>query len=166
MAKFGNFVGKKDLELTNEEKEMFADFFKSKLLNYRNLKNVLTFQNVEENCFTSFTDFKLYYFIFKPKESLKGRNIKGDRVIDFSGITFMIRKQNGFLRVENEEENINAPEFQYTLDIRIHGKQIRYRHRNMESISLKKSFQFGTELNDFEFSDTFSDLYRVLYGLY
>ena len=25
MAKFGNFVGKKDLELTNEEKEMFMN---------------------------------------------------------------------------------------------------------------------------------------------
>lgn len=38
--------------------------------------------------------------------------------------------------------------------------------RNIESISLKNSFQFGTELNDFDFSDTFYDLYRTLYGLY
>lgn len=168
MAKFGNFVGKKDLELTNEEKEMFMNFFKMKLFNYNNcnLEKVLTIQNVEEKCYTTFTDFKSYYFIFKPKESLNGRNIKKNRVIDFSGISFIIRKESGFLKVKNEEENTNAPEFQYTLSIRIQGKQIRYKHRNIESISLKNSFQFGTELNDFDFSDTFYDLYRTLYGLY
>lgn len=168
MAKFGNFVGKKDLELTNEEKEMFMNFFKMKLFNYNNcnLEKVLTIQNVEEKCYTTFTDFKSYYFIFKPKESLNGRNIKKNRVIDFSGISFIIRKESGFLEVKNEEENTNAPEFQYTLSIRIQGKQIRYKHRNIESISLKNSFQFGTELNNFDFSDTFYDLYRTLYGLY
>ena len=168
MAKFGNFVGKKDLELTNEEKEMFMNFFKMKLFNYHNcnLEKVLTIQNVEEKCYTTFTHFKSYYFIFKPKESLNGRNIKKNRVIDFSGISFIIRKESGFLEVKNEEENTNAPEFQYTLSIRIQGKQIRYKHRNIESISLKNSFQFGTELNDFDFSDTFYDLYRTLYGVY
>lgn len=63
------------------------------------------------------------------------------------------------------EENINTPEFQYSLNILIQGKQIRYKCRNIESISLKNSFQFGTELSDFEFSSTFYDLYRTLYGL-
>lgn len=73
MAKFGNFVGKKDLELTNEEKEMFMNFFKTKLFNYHNcnFEKVLTIQDVKEECYTSFTDFKSYYFIFKPKECLK-----------------------------------------------------------------------------------------------
>lgn len=167
MAKFGNFVGKKDLELTNEEKEMFMNFFKMKLFNYHNcnFEKVLTIQNVEEKCYTTFTDFKSYHFIFKPKESLNGRNIKKNRVIDFSGISFIVRKESGFLEIKNEE-NINAPEFQYTLSICIQGKQIRYKHRNIESISLKDSFQFGTELNDFDFSATFYDLYRTLYGLY
>lgn len=167
MAIFGNFVGKKDLELTNEEKEMFMNFFKMKLFNYHNcnFEKVLTIQNVKEECYTTFTDFKSYYFIFKPKESLNGRNIKRDRVIDFSGISFIIRKESGFLEVKNKEENINAPEFQYSLNILIQGKQIRYKCRNIESISLKNSFQFGTELSDFDFSNTFYDLYRTLYGL-
>lgn len=40
MAKFGNFVGKKDLELTNEEKEMFMNFFKMKLFNYNNCNDL------------------------------------------------------------------------------------------------------------------------------
>lgn len=168
MAKFGNFVGKKDLELTNEEKEMFMNFFKEKLFNYNNcnFEKILINQEVKEECYTTFTDFKSYYFIFKPKESLNGRNIRGNRVIDFSGISFIVRKESGFLEIKNEEENINAPEFQYTLSICIQGKQIRYKHRNIESISLKDSFQFGTELNDFDFSATFYDLYRTLYGLY
>lgn len=41
MAIFGNFVGKKDLELTNEEKEIFMNFFKMKLFNYHNCNLVL-----------------------------------------------------------------------------------------------------------------------------
>lgn len=104
MAKFGNFVGKKDLELTNEEKEMFMNFFKTKLFNYHNcnFEKVLTIQDVKEECYTSFTDFKSYYFIFKPKECLNGRNIKRDRVIDFSGISFIIRKESGFLYIKNK----------------------------------------------------------------
>ena len=32
-------------------------------------------------------------------------------------------------------------------------------------VGKKDSFQFGTELNDFDFSATFYDLYRTLYGL-
>lgn len=181
MAKYGNFVGQKDLALTEEEKQMFLNFFKEKLfIRYEKygFEKIFTDINVSEDCFTTFTDFKTYYFNFMTEKPLNGRNYNGDRVFDFKGITFSIRKQNGFLEIKGKDglalrdENgelikdyEHAPKFQYTLSVRVNGLKIPYKCRNKVIISLLDSFQYDTNIEDFYLSSICYGLYRNIGSL-
>lgn len=175
MAKYGNFVAEKDLALTEEEKQIFLNFFKEKFFithEEYNFKKFFTNTNVSEECFTTFTDFKTYYFNFMTEKPLNGRNYKRDRIIDFKGIAFLVRKQKGFLEVldkngsalRDKNGNLikdyeNAPKFQYTLSVEVNGSKISYKCRNKKTISLKKNFQYDTNIENF-------DLKTILYSLY
>lgn len=173
MAKYGNFVGQKDLVLTEEEKQMFLDFFKEKLFiryDEYGFEKIFTEISVSEDCFTTFTDFNIYDFNFMVEKPLNGRNHNGDRVFDFKGITFSIRKEIGYLELRDENEKIvkdyeNAPTFQYSLSVRANGYKIPYKCRNKEVISLKDSFQYDTDIENFDFAIMFRSLSRIIGGL-
>lgn len=181
MAKYGNFVGQKDLVLTEEEKQMFLDFFKERLFDTYGkyeFKKVFTDMNVSEDCFTTFTDFKIYYFNFMVEKPLNGRNRRGDRVSDFKGITFSIRKRCGFLEIKGDfglplidgngeivKDYENAPAFQYSLSVDVKGYKIPYKCRRKEIISLKESYQYGTDMEDFDLKTIFYSLYLNIGGL-
>lgn len=180
MAKYGNFVGQKDLALTEEEKQMFLNFFKKTLFiryDEYGFEKIFTDINVSEDCFTTFTDFKIYNFNFMTEKPLNGRNYNGDRVFDLKGITFSIRKQNGFLEIKENhlplrDENgelvkdyEHAPKFQYSLSVKINGVKIPYKRRNKVIISLLDSFQYDTNIEDFNLSSICYGLYRNIGGL-
>lgn len=173
MAKYGNFVGQKHLALTEEEKHLFLDFFKEKLFDTYGkyeFKKIFTDISVSEDCYTTTTDFKIYHFNFMTEKPLNGRNYKGDRVYDFKGITFSIQKKYGYLEVMNEIGEIvkdyeNAPSFQYSLSVVVNDYKIPYRCRNKELIYLGNSFQYGTEIGDFNFSIMFLSLSQNIGGL-
>ena len=98
------------------------------------------------------------------EKPLNGRNYKGDRIIDFKGIAFLVRKQKGFLEVLDKNGKLikdyeNAPKFQYTLSVKVNGSKISYKCRNKETISLKENFQYNTNIENF-------DLKTILYSLY
>jgi hypothetical protein len=181
MAKYGNFVAQRDLALTEEEKQMFLDFFKEKLfITYGKygFEKIFTEISVSEDCYTTVTDFKIYHFNFMVEKPLSGRNYKGDRVPDFKGITFLIRKKIGYLEVKGEyglplrDENgkivkdyENAPTFQYSLSVDVNGHKIPYKCRNKELICLKDSFQYDTDIENFDFSIMFRSLSQNIGGL-
>lgn len=101
MAKYGNFVAQKDLVLTEEEKQMFLNFFKEKVFGYKEtFKMLFTNVNIKEDFYSEY--FRNYYFEFMFDKPLNGRNVKKDRINDLKGIYFTIHKEKGYLERKNE----------------------------------------------------------------
>ena len=59
-----------------------------------------------------------------------------------------------------ERDFESAPPFQYSVYLSVIVTEIPYRHRNEDSISLKSSFQYGTEFEDIDFTESIKDLFE------
>lgn len=99
-------------------------------------------------------------------------------VSDFKGITFSIRKRCGFLEIKGDfglplidgngeivKDYENAPAFQYSLSVDVKGYKIPYKCRRKEIISLKESYQYGTDMEDFDLKTIFYSLSLNIGGL-
>lgn len=157
MAKYGNFVGKEGLNLTKEEARMF------KAQVFCELKKVkLPFELTFKDIVITDKDPKYKYaggvvelFFGFPKQ-LEFRNIRGSRIVTY-GVSFYLFKSKGYLKEDNGVENEDVTE-QYTVRVSCHGKEIKYKCRNKEDISLKGSFIYGTEFSDFDLYTALNDL--------
>lgn len=160
MAKFGKFVGKKDEPISRQEIAEFMSRFSLLVAEYDDTLAV--------NYHISHLGGLIINFNGKPK---KFRNVLGSR-ITFNGIFFAIYKQSGYIdnfdwgkmkiidSTKPQRDFESAPPFQYSVYLRIMGSEIPYRHRKEESISPKSSFQYGTEFEDIDFTESIKDLFE------
>lgn len=160
MAKFGKFVGKKDEPISRQEIAEFMSRFSLLVAEYDD--------TLALNYHISHLGGLIINFNGKPK---KFRNVLGSR-ITFNGIFFGIYKQSGYIdnfdwgkmkiidSTKPQRDFESAPPFQYAVYLRVMGSEIPYRHRNEESISLKSSFQYGTEFEDIDFTESIKDLFE------
>lgn len=160
MAKFGKFVGKKDEPISKQEIAEFMSRFSLLVAEYDD--------TLALNYHISHLGGLIINFNGKPK---KFRNVLGSR-ITFNGIFFAIYKQSGYIdnfdwgkmkiidSTKPQRDFESAPPFQYSVYLRVMGSEIPYRHRNEEGISPKKSFQYGTEYDGIDFSESIKELFE------
>lgn len=153
------FVSEKQIELTQQEKDYFYKYFFALIHKY----NIpLAFDKVHNKNNT-------YTFIFIPTTEINGRNINKDRVIDFSGVFFSVRKNIGYLDVTDWNKETtkikdfdNAPQFQYSVQIVPCGYIKPYKKQKPQGIFVKDSYQYGTDFNDINLDNAVYELYKKL----
>lgn len=160
MAKFGKFVGKKSEPISRQEIAEFISRFSLLVAEYDD--------TLALNYHISNLGGLIINFNGKPK---KFRNVLDSR-ITFNGIFFAIYKQSGYIdnfdwgkmkiidSTKPQRDFESAPPFQYSVYLRIMGSEIPYRHRNEKSISPKSSFQYGTEFEDIDFTESIKVLFE------
>lgn len=160
MAKFGKFVGKKDEPISKQEIAEFMSRFSLLVAKYDDTLALNYHINELGGLIINFNG--------KPK---KFRNVLGSR-ITFNGIFFAIYKQSGYIDnfdwcrmkiiddTKPQRDFESAPPFQYSVYLRVMGSEIPYRHRNKMGIAPKSSFQYGTEFDDIDFSESIKDLFE------
>lgn len=163
MAKYGNFVGKEDVLITEQEKKQFTDLFTQLIVgNKRNEKVGFNFEKAEERK----GSFAVSFMVDEP---INKRDCNKNRIINFKGITFIVRKHKGYLDVtdwskdkEIVKDYENAPAFQYAVYIFCYGHIIRYKCRNICGMQLKEHFQYDTEIESFTFKTAIRELFNSL----
>ena len=160
MAKFGKFVGTKDEPISKQEIAEFMSRFSLLVAEYDD--------TLVLNYHISDLGGLIINFNGKPK---KFRNVLGSR-ITFNGIFFAIYKQSGYIDnfdwcrmkiiddTKPQRDFESAPPFQYSVYLRVMGSEIPYRHRTKMGIAPKSSFQYGTEFDDIDFSESIKDLFE------
>lgn len=163
MAKFGNFVGKEDVPFTEQEEKAFTDLFTQLIVEHEDNKKV-GFKY--ENTVQTPGSFGVSFMVDEP---INKRDCKKNRIINFKGITFIVRKHKGYLDItdwskdkEIVKDYENTPEFQYAVYIVCHGHIIRYKCRNMYYWELKEHFQYDTEIESFTFKTAIRELFNSL----
>ena len=160
MAKFGKFVGTKDEPIIKQENAEFMSRFSLLVAEYDDTLVL----NYDINPLGGL----IINFNSKPK---KFRNVLGSR-ITFNGIFFAIYKQSGYIdnfdwgkmevkdKTKPEKDYDSAPPFQYSVYLRVMGSEIPYRHRTKMGIAPKSSYQYGTEFDDIDFTESIKDLFE------
>ena len=160
MAKFGKFVGTKDEPISKQEIAEFMSRFSLLVAEYDDTL-VLNYD-------ISPLGGLIINFNGKPK---KFRNVLGSR-ITFNGIFFAIYKQSGYIdnfdwgkmkiidSTKPQRDFESAPPFQYSVYFRVVGSEIPYRHRTKMGIAPKSSYQYGTEFDDIDFSESIRELFE------
>ena len=160
MAKFGKFVGTKDEPISKQEIAEFMSRFSLLVAEYDDTL-VLNYD-------ISPLGGLIINFNGKPK---KFRNVLGSR-ITFNGIFFAIYKQSGYIdnfdwgkmkiidSTKPQRDFESAPPFQYSVYLRVIGTEIPYRHRTKMGIAPKSSYQYGTEFDDIDFSESIRELFQ------
>lgn len=161
MAKFGKFISTKSVAFTKTEIEKFVKHLSAFVIKYdEDVK--IKYRYSKDYC-------KLIVsFESKPKAL---RNLNGSR-ITFNGIFFGIYKQSGYIdnfdwgkmkiidNTKPQRDFESAPPFQYSVYLRVYGYEIPYRHRTKKDIFPKSSFQYGTEFEDIDFTESIKDLFE------
>lgn len=160
MAKFGKFVGTKDEPISKQEIAEFMSRFSLLVAKYDD--------TLALNYHISELGGLIIDFTGKPK---KFRNVLGSR-ITFNGIFFAIYKQSGYIdnfdwcrvkiidSTKPQRDFESAPPFQYSVYLRVIGTEIPYRHRTKMGIAPKSSYQYGTEFDDIDFSESIRELFE------
>ena len=160
MAKFGKFVGKKDEPISKQEIAEFMSRFSLLVAKYDD--------TLALNYHISDLGGLIINFNGKPK---KFRNVLGSR-ITFNGIFFAIYKQSGYIdnfdwgkmkiidSTKPQRDFESAPPFQYSVYLRVMGCEIPYRHRTKMGIAPKSSYQYGTEFDDIDFTESIRELFQ------
>lgn len=161
MAKFGKFISTKPVAFTKTEIEKFVKHLSAFVIKYdEDVKIKYRYSKDYCNLIVSFES--------KPKAL---RNLNGSR-IEYKGLYFILIKNEGY--IENydwcREEIIDstkprkdfesAPPFQYSVYLRVYGYEIPYRHRTKKDIFPKSSFQYGTEFEGIDFTESIKDLFE------
>ena len=161
MAKFGNFISKNYLPISEEEKQEFVKRISALMEKYDNTLKIDTSYKKDGMLFISFTADKTRKF----------RNVSKSR-ISFDGIGFMIDKTDGYLenfdwckmevkdKTKPEKDYDSAPPFQYSATMWVVGEKIPYRCRESRSIANTGMYQYGTEFDDIDFGSALWRLYN------
>lgn len=161
MAKFGKFISTKSVAFTKTEIDEFVKRLSALVKRYD--------EEVKIKCLCSEYDDRLMVsFKSKPKAL---RNLNGSR-IEYKGLYFVLFKNKGYIenydwckmeiidKTKPQRDFESAPPFQYSVYLRVDGSEIPYRHRTKEGIAPKSSFQYGTEFDDIDFSESIRELYE------
>lgn len=149
MAKFGNFVGEKFEPINKQE---IAEFMSRFLMLVSEYDDTLLLNH-------HFTTLDGLVITFKGKRK-EFRNVLGSRII-FNGLFFVVYKRSGYIdNTKPQRDFESAPPFQYSVFFRVDGSEIPYRHRAKEGITPKSSFQYGTEFDDIDFSESIKELFE------
>lgn len=162
MAKFGKFVSKSCLPMSEEEKQEFIKRITALVEQY---DKTLKFENEPDGCKDGLT------FVFTADKTRKFKNIGKSR-ISFAGFGFMIFKNAGYLenldwtkmeridKTKPEKDYDSAPPFQYSARMWVTGGKIPYRCRRSQAIANIEMYQYGTEFDDIDFNSALWQLYN------
>lgn len=161
--KYGKFVSKENLVITDIEVDKFVNYFRTIINKY-----------AQESYSVSVTknNNKSIVIGFKIAEPKSFRNVYGARVKNYKGVSFLLYKEKGYLEnwdwykmekidpTKEREDYVSAPEFQYSCNFCIMGTEIPYKCRTESAIVPKhgRIFQFGTELTDLDFNEAVRDI--------
>lgn len=161
MAKFGKFISTKPVAFTKTEIDEFVKRLSALVKKYD--KNVKIGYSYNEEYGRLMATFKS-----KPKAL---RNLYGSR-IEFYGLAFLLFKTGGYIenydwcrmeiidKTKPQRDFESAPPFQYSAHLLVGGFEIPYRHRTKEGIKPKSSYQYGTEFDDIDFSESIRELFE------
>lgn len=161
MAKFGKFVATKLVAITKTEIDEFVKHLSALVKRYD--KDVKINYSYNEEY-----DFLVVSFDNKPKTL---RNFYGSR-IEYKGLRFRIFKNKGYIdnydwckketidKTKPQRDFESAPPFQYSVYLHVDGSEIPYKHRTKMGIAPKSSYQYGTEFDDIDFSESIRELFQ------
>ena len=161
MAKFGNFISKNYLPISEEEKQEFVKRISALVEKYDNTLKINA----------SYTRNGMLLITFMADKTRKFRN-DGKSRISFDGIGVMLSKTDGYLenfdwckmevkdKTKPEKDYDSAPPFQYSATMWVKGEKIPYRCRASRSIANTEMYQYGTEFDDIDFSSALWRLYN------
>lgn len=162
MAKFGKFVSKSYLTISEEEKQEFIKRISALVEKYdKTLKMDIPSYNVDKRLFITFMADKTRKF----RDADKSR-------VSFDGIGVMLSKTDGYLenfdwckmkvidKTKPEKDYESAPPFQYSATMWVMGEKIPYRCSRGRGIANTEMYQYGTEFDDIDFSSALWRLYN------
>ncbi|MCI6677369.1 MAG: hypothetical protein MSG78_10880 [Clostridiales bacterium] len=161
MAKFGNFISKNSLPISEEEKQEFVKRISALVEKYDNTLKINVSYKIDGMLFISFTADKTRKF----------RNVSKSR-ISFNGISLIIDKTDGYLenfdwckmevkdKTKPEKDYESAPPFQYSATMWVKGEEIPYRCSTGRDIANTEMYQYGTEFDDIDFSSALWKLFN------
>ena len=161
MAKFGNFISKNSLPISEEEKQEFVKRISALVEKYDNTLKINA----------SYTGNGTLLITFMADKTRKFRN-DGKSRISFDGIGVMLSKTDGYLenfdwckmevkdKTKPEKDYDSAPPFQYSATMWVVGEKIPYRCRESRNIVDTEMYQYGTEFDDIDFSSALWRLYN------
>lgn len=161
MAKFGKFISKNYLPISEEEKQEFVKRISALVEKYDNTLKIDV----------SYKKDGMLYISFTSDKTRKFRNVSKSR-ISFDGIGFIIDKTDGYLenfdwckmevkdKTKPEKDYDSAPPFQYSATMWAIGEEIPYRCRESRNIANNGTYQYGTEFNDIDFSSALRQLFN------
>lgn len=168
MAKFGDFVGQGDVEISSAEMEAFREKFNKLLAPYWGK------YEFELKVVKGGIRGNTLYFYYTPRKLYKQfRNIRKDRV-RFDGLCFGVSKAVGYLDnfdwcemkpkdpTKPEKNYADAPEFQWSVNLYLEGSEIKYRHRQDCVLWVRNTIEWGTEFDDIDFRDGIRELFEVV----
>lgn len=161
MGKFGNFISKNSLPISEEEKQEFVKRISALVEKYDNTLKIDVSYKIDGMLFISFTADKTRKF----------RNVSKSR-ISFNGISLIIGKTDGYLenfdwykmevidKTKPEKDYESAPPFQYSAAMWVKGEEIPYRCSTGRDIANTEMYQYGTEFDDIDFTSALRQLFN------
>jgi len=155
--KYGNFVGEKFLEFTDNEINEIGSALRAQLESVMGKDYFCDMQVDNGGAFVTIS--------FPFKSSFSGRNLMYETVSDASEIHFLLTKKSGYLEVKRpkygieglvidpmvptwEKDYENAPEFSYGCTMAMKGKCRVYRSRTWVNIQSWNPYVYGSEISD------------------
>lgn len=161
MAKFGKFVHTTSVAFSKAEIDEFVKRL-SALVNRYGKDVKINYSYTEEY------GRLMVSFMSKPKAL---RNVYGSR-IEYNGLAFLLFKNKGYIenydwykmeiidKTKPQRDFESAPPFQYSAHLAVGGFEIPYRHKIKEGIQPKCPYQYGTEFDDIDFSESIKELFE------
>ena len=152
--KFGKLVATGGLAISNDEIEMWKHFIQDSFDKFDINIGHKNIEYVEHNVKYPHTSDHVNFTFKVNGIPLETRDCDKNRIFGLSEITFMLYKETGYLEESDCTKNYDGtPQFQWAVSIVANGKMIEYRCKTKTGIPLPHSYQYGTELSDFDFSD-------------
>ena len=151
MAKFGKFISKNYLPISEEEKREFVKRITALVEKYdKTLKMDIPSYNADKRLFITFMADKTRKF----RDADKSR-------VSFDGIeNFDWCKMEVIDKMKPEKDYDSAPPFQYSATMWVMGEKIPYRCSQGRGIANTEMYQYGTEFDDIDFSSALWRLYN------
>lgn len=158
--KYGNFVGGGWLPISKEEQKEMKKFFKAQLEKEFGKEFFKGFSVKEERK----SPVKEIIITARLATPFNGRNKFKETCKDVSEIRFFITKDKGkYLEIQDEkhpydiryytQDTENCPPFSYGCSMYINGRGRAYRAKHWESIQHWSPYNYGTEINDLQYSE-------------
>lgn len=150
---FPNMVATSYKDFTKEEVKALEDNF-TKLIKEYTKEDFVILSCIDISFYQN--NQKLIINVSFPVVKDK-RNINQDRIVNFSKINFIIRKEEGYL--EDSDFHYKKTD-RYSSYIQTNGLIIPYKCRRPRQFKLEGDFQYGTQLNDLDYHKALNSLFN------